>query len=101
MRTFRDRFDIPVSDEDLGSIPFYRPQADSPEVKYMLERRPALGGFVPERRTQKHIVLPPQKDYFADFWTPVERDVSTTMVFVQILRTLLKHPELGKQVVPI
>jgi len=101
MRTFRDRFDIPVSDEDLGSIPFYRPPADSPEVKYMLERRRALGGFVPERRTQKHIVLPPQKDYFADFWTPVERDVSTTMVFVQILRTLLKHPELGKQVVPI
>ncbi|HEV8240353.1 MAG TPA: pyruvate dehydrogenase (acetyl-transferring), homodimeric type [Thermoanaerobaculia bacterium] len=101
MRQFRDRFEIPVSDNDLGSIPFYRPPADSPEAQYLRERREKLGGFLPERRTQVHVVPTPERDHFAEFFTAVDRDVSTTMVFVQILRALLKHPELGKKIVPI
>jgi pyruvate dehydrogenase E1 component len=101
MRQFRDRFDIPVSDADLGKIPFYRPDERSEEIQYLLERRRALGGFVPERRTQVHVVPAPPSDYFQEFYEAVDRDVSTTMVFVQMLRALLKHPEIGKNVVPI
>jgi pyruvate dehydrogenase E1 component len=101
MRQFRDRFEIPVSDKDLASIPFYRPPADSPEIQYLRERRQTLGGFLPERRTQVHVVPTPERDHFQEFFTAVDRDVSTTMVFVQILRALLKHPELGKKIVPI
>ncbi len=101
MKQFRDRFEIPVSDKDLASIPFYRPPADSPEGRYLRERRAALGGYLPERRTHVHVVETPEKDYFAEFHAAVDRDVSTTMVFVQILRALLKHKELGKKIVPI
>ena len=101
MKQFRDRFEIPVSDKDLASIPFYRPPADSPEGRYLRERRAALGGYLPERRTQVYVVEPPEKDYFAEFHAAVDRDVSTTMVFVQILRALLKHKELGDKIVPI
>jgi pyruvate dehydrogenase E1 component len=90
-----------VSDKDLGSIPFYRPPADSPEMQYLRERRKTLGGFLPERRTQVHVVAPPERDVFQEFFAAVDRDVSTTMVFVQILRALLKHPDLGKKIVPI
>src|SRR6185503_17532846 len=66
MKQFRDRFEIPVSDKDLASIPFYRPPADSPEGRYLRERRAALGGYLPERRTQVNVVEPPEKDYFAE-----------------------------------
>src|ERR1041384_5134903 len=73
----------------------------SPEAQYLRERREKLGGFLPERRTQVHVVPTPERDVFQEFFAAVDRDVSTTMVFVQILRALLKHPELGKKIVPI
>jgi pyruvate dehydrogenase E1 component len=101
MRHFRDRFDIPVADEDIARMPFYRPAEDSPEIQYLKERRHALGGYVPARRTQVSVLPLPSVDYFDEFFTAVPRDVSTTMVFVQILRKLLKHPEIGDRIVPI
>jgi pyruvate dehydrogenase E1 component len=82
-------------------MPFYRPAEGSPEIQYLMERRRALGGFVPSRKTRIAVVPPPGDDYFAEFTVAVDREVSTTMVFVQILRKLLRHPELGQRVVPI
>jgi pyruvate dehydrogenase E1 component len=101
LKLFRDRFEIPVSDREIAKMPFYRPAEDSQEVQYLLERRRALGGFLPARKTRVAVVPPPGDDYFSEFYAAVDREVSTTMVFVQILRKLLRHPELGPRVVPI
>jgi len=101
LRAFRDRFDIPVSDAELGEAPFYRPAEDSAEMRYLLERRSALGGFVPARRAFSGSLATPQGEFFAEFHSGVDREVSTTMAFVQILRQLLRHPEIGPRVVPI
>jgi pyruvate dehydrogenase E1 component len=101
LKLFRDRFEIPVSDRELASMPFYRPPEESEEITYLKERRQALGGFVPSRQTLQEALAVPERDWFAEFHAAVDRDVSTTMVFVQMLRKLLKHGELGEQVVPI
>ncbi|HVS02529.1 MAG TPA: pyruvate dehydrogenase (acetyl-transferring), homodimeric type, partial [Thermoanaerobaculia bacterium] len=101
MRSFRDRFEIPISDEELPQMPFYRPPEESEEIQYLEERRHALGGYVPSRRVSVEVLPMPAADYFAEFFQEVDRDVSTTMVFVQMLRKLLKHPNLGERVVPI
>jgi len=101
LRAFRDRFDIPVSDADIAEAPFYRPDDKSPEIEYLLERRRALGGFVPSRKVFTGGLPTPEADYFAEFHAGVEREVSTTMAFVQMLRQVLKHPEVGERVVPI
>jgi pyruvate dehydrogenase E1 component len=101
LRAFRDRFDIPVSDAEIAETPFYRPADDSAEIRYLLERRRALGGFVPARRAFSGSLPAPERDFFAEFHTGSEREVSTTMAFVQILRQLLRHPEIGARVVPI
>ncbi|MBZ0102895.1 MAG: pyruvate dehydrogenase (acetyl-transferring), homodimeric type [Thermoanaerobaculia bacterium] len=101
LRAFRDRFDIPVSDAEIAGAPFYRPADDSPEVRYLLERRRALGGFVPARRSFVGGLEVPGRDFFAEFRAGVDREVSTTMAFVQMLRQLMRHPELGPRVVPI
>ncbi len=101
LRHFRDRFEIPLTDAQLQSIPFYRPAEDSEEIQYLQERRRALGGHVPSRRTLVQVMPVPKDDYFGEFYAAVDREVSTTMVFVQVLRKLLKHPEIGKRIVPI
>jgi pyruvate dehydrogenase E1 component len=101
MRHFRDRFDIPIPDADIGSAPFYRPDDSSEEIQYLQQRRHELGGYVPARRVQVQVLETPTREFFQEFYTPVEREVSTTMVFVQMLRSLLKDPELGPRVVPI
>ncbi|HET9767659.1 MAG TPA: pyruvate dehydrogenase (acetyl-transferring), homodimeric type, partial [Thermoanaerobaculia bacterium] len=101
LRHFRDRFEIPLTDAQLQSIPFYRPAEDSEEIQYLQERRRALGGHVPSRRTLVQVMPVPKDDYFGEFYSAVDREVSTTMVFVQVLRKLLKHPEIGKRIVPI
>jgi pyruvate dehydrogenase E1 component len=94
LREFRDRFALPLSDEDVAQLRFYRPGADSPEMKYLLSRREHLGGFLPTRSTKASpIAIPPL--------TTSERNQSTTMVFVQLLSQLLKDPALGPRVVPI
>ncbi len=101
VREFRDRFEIPIADDRLEELPLYRPADDSEEIQYLLERRRALGGFVPSRRARVAPLATPARADFAEFHGGVNREVSTTMVFVQILRHLLKLPELGKKIVPI
>ncbi len=101
LRAFRDRFDIPVSDAELGEAPFYRPPEESEEIRYLLERRQALGGFVPARRSFVGSLPTPERAFFGEFLAGIDREVSTTMAFVQMLRALLKHRELGPRIVPI
>jgi len=101
VRAFRDRFEIPIPDGKLEELPFYRPEEGSEELEYLLERRAALGGPMPARRVQVQALATPEPQAFAEFHGGVEREVSTTMAFVQILRMLLKDAEIGKRIVPI
>ena len=102
LREFRSRFGIPIKDEEIAETPFYRPPPDSEETKYLLERRRALGGFLPERNlTAKPITIPTLKD-LAEFTKGSGRfEFSTTMTFVRLLSVLLRNKEIGKRIVPI
>jgi pyruvate dehydrogenase E1 component len=102
LKVFRTRFNIPISDKDVANTPFYKPDPDSEEMKYLHERRKALGGYVPTRQeTSKPITTPPQ-ELFEEFNKGTEgREVSTTMAYVRILTKLLKDQEVGKLIVPI
>ncbi|SCK11849.1 pyruvate dehydrogenase (acetyl-transferring), homodimeric type [Vogesella sp. LIG4] len=102
LRKFRDRFAIPVSDEDLEKVPYYKPAEDSPEMKYMRERRAALGGYLPARKPVKAPLAVPGLHVFdSQFSDSGEREFSTTMAFVRQLGILLKDKNIGKQIVPI
>ncbi len=102
LRLFRTRFAVPVKEEDCVEVPFYRPPDDSPEIRYMQERREALGGFVPTRDTRSGKLEASREELFDEFLHGSEnREVSTTMAFVGMLRKMLKDPEIGKLVVPI
>ena len=102
LKIFRSRFGIPVADEDLAKAPFYRPADDSPEVKYLQERRQALGGYMPARKTRAEALPAPKDEIFEEFYKGTEgRKASSTMVFVRLLGKLLRDPELGKYIVPI
>lgn len=99
---FRSRFGIPISDDEVGKAPFYRPPEDSPEMKYLHERRKALGGYVPQRPKTMVSIKAPEESIFEEFFKGTEgREASTTMVAVRILTKLLKDKELGKIIVPI
>jgi pyruvate dehydrogenase E1 component len=102
LKAFRDRFNIPISDEAIADAPFYKPDEDSPEIKYLHERREALGGFLPTRRQRAEPLQVPTLDAFAaQTKGSGEREISTTMVFVRILTTLVKDRNVGRYVVPI
>jgi pyruvate dehydrogenase E1 component len=104
LRAFRDVLHLPIADTDLADDPpYYHPGMDSPEVEYLIERRRALGGTLPLRRTQASAPALPPPELFAEFaeGTPAGREVSTTMAYVQLLRKLVRHPELGPRIVPI
>lgn len=102
LKTFRDRFDVPIKDEDIGQFPFFRPAKDSPEVSYLTEHRAALGGPLPARRVKAPALPPPDPEALAEFSLGTgEREVSTTMVFVRILGKLLRDKTWGKLIVPI
>lgn len=102
LKKFRDRFDLPLTDEQVESLSFYKPAEDSPEMKYMAERRAAMGGFVPQRRRKGNELTVPQLSAFENMLGATgEREISTTMAFVRILSTLVRDKELGKYVVPI
>lgn len=102
LRTFRSRFGIPVSDEQLAGAPFYRPKQDSEELQYMLERRNQLGGFLPSRSSAADPIEMPADEHFSEFYEGSgDRDVATTMVAVQILSKLLKDKNVGELLVPI
>ena len=102
LRKFRDRFAIPISDEDLEKVPYYKPAEDSPEMQYMRERRAALGGYLPARKPVKTPLAVPGLHVFdSQFSDSGEREFSTTMAFVRQLGILLKDKNIGKQIVPI
>jgi pyruvate dehydrogenase E1 component len=102
LRAFRTRFGIPVSDEDVAKTPFYRPAEDSVEIKYMRERRQALGGFVPKRHNRSEPLKSVSHEIFEEFSKGTDgRKASTTMVFVRMLSKLLRDKDLGPLVVPI
>jgi pyruvate dehydrogenase E1 component len=104
LREFRDRFNIPIPDDKLGEVPFYRPAEDSPEIKYLKSRREALGGYLPQRRARsdENFVVPELKAFEQVLSATGEgREMSTTMAFVRILTALLRDKELGPRVVPI
>ncbi|MCH7814593.1 MAG: pyruvate dehydrogenase (acetyl-transferring), homodimeric type, partial [Planctomycetes bacterium] len=102
LRTFRDRFDIPVSDEHLADAPFYRPPITSPEYQYLTERRQKLGGYVPHRVIRATPLTAPPLSLFDEFLGGSgQREVATTMAFVRMLARLLDDPKIGKLVVPI
>ncbi|MCU7932121.1 MAG: pyruvate dehydrogenase (acetyl-transferring), homodimeric type [Candidatus Thiodiazotropha sp. (ex Codakia rugifera)] len=102
LKAFRDRFNIPISDDQIGAAPFYKPPADSPEMKYMHEHREGLGGFLPQRRTKLDPLQVPALDSFkALLEGSGEREQSTTMAFVRLLNMLVRDKKLGKQIVPI
>ena len=102
MTAFRDRFNIPVSDEEIASAPFYKPAADSPEAKYLAERRGALGGHLPSRQAEVDALeIPDLKAFDAQLKSTGEREISTTMAFVRILNTLCRDKKIGQRVVPI
>ncbi|MBM3262715.1 MAG: pyruvate dehydrogenase (acetyl-transferring), homodimeric type [candidate division Zixibacteria bacterium] len=103
LRHLRTRFRIPLSDEEIGNAPFYRPSDDSPEIQYIRERRAALGGYVPSRSVvNPGLPVPPGQEVFEEFTHGTEgREVSTTMVFVRMLSKLLRDPQVGRLIVPI
>ncbi len=102
LRAFRDRFALTLSDDDLEHVRFFKPAADSPEMKYLHARRQALGGYLPVRTSAAPKLARPA---LAAFGRVLEgssgREQSTTMVFVQLLSQLLKDPEIGRRIVPI
>ncbi|MSR83386.1 MAG: pyruvate dehydrogenase (acetyl-transferring), homodimeric type [Candidatus Latescibacteria bacterium] len=100
LRQIRTRFGIPLSDAEVEALSFYRPPEDSPEIGYLLERRQALGGFVPRRTPPRAQAPAPREDLFDEFLQE-SREVSTTMVFVRILAKLLRDERLGRLIVPI
>lgn len=102
METFRRRFEIPIPDEAVHTISFYRPPEDSPEIRYLQERRRALGGYLPERKVRATVITAPPLELFQDSIGGSQgRAVSTTMAFVAVLRNLLKDKSIGKYIVPI
>ncbi len=101
-RTFRDRFNLPLTDEQVRAAAFYKPPDDSPEIKYLRERRRALGGVLPSRIVQCPPLPAPGDTLVEPFIKGSEgRAASTTMVFVDILKRLLQDKELSKYIVPI
>ncbi len=102
LRAFRTRFGIPIADADIAKTPFYRPAEDSIEVKYMRERRKALGGYVPSRKVRTEPLTSVSTEPFEEFYKGTDgRKASTTMVFVRLLSKLLRDKEIGKLIVPI
>ncbi|WP_107878987.1 pyruvate dehydrogenase (acetyl-transferring), homodimeric type [Neisseria animaloris] len=104
LKKFRTRFGIPVSDEQIesGDLPYYRFPEDSEEMKYLRERRNALGGYLPQRNPNNESLPVPELSAFdAQLQTSGDREFSTTMAFVRILSTLLKDKQIGKRIVPI
>jgi pyruvate dehydrogenase E1 component len=102
LKKFRDRFELPIKDEELEGLPYYRPADDSPEMQYMHSRRTALKGYLPSRKADFDAVVAPALDAFAaQLKSTGDREISTTMSFVRILSSLVKDKQIGKQIVPI
>ena len=99
---FRNRFNLPLSDQQARELAFYRPPADAPEMRYLHARRAALGGWLPQRSPCADVLPVPDLDRYAGFALDAgDKSMSTTMAFVRMLGSLLKDPQLGPRVVPI
>ncbi|HEY2651454.1 MAG TPA: pyruvate dehydrogenase (acetyl-transferring), homodimeric type [Solirubrobacteraceae bacterium] len=99
---FRDRFELPLSDDQVRTAEYYRPPDDSPEMRYLLECREALGGSLPVRRRSAEPLPVPDLELFGSQLTGTDdREISTTMAFVRVLAALLRDKQLGRHIVPI
>ena len=102
LREFRDRFNIPVSDAEIARVPYYRPAEGSEELDYLHERRAALGGYLPQRRTSAPKLAVPDLEVFKPLLeSSGDREISTTMALVRLLTILVKDKQIGPHVVPI
>jgi len=102
IRAFRDRFDVPIPDDKLEEVPFYRPPEDSPEMQYLRSRVEAMGGSLPARKRKiESLEVPPLSAFEAQLKSSEDREFSTTMAFVRILNTIIRDKKIGKRVVPI
>lgn len=102
LKAFRDRFAIPIGDEELDNVPYYKPAENSPEIQYLKRVRAGLGGSIPVRRNDFDALPAPALDAFAgQLKGSGKREASTTMVFVRLLSTLVKDKDIGKRIVPI
>jgi pyruvate dehydrogenase E1 component, homodimeric type len=102
LKAFRDRFHIPISDDQITDAPFYKPPEDSLEIQYLKERRKALGGFLPKRYYTAHaLTIPPLESFELLLQGTEEREMSTTMAFVRLLTALTRDKAIGQYVVPI
>jgi pyruvate dehydrogenase E1 component len=101
MRTFRDRFQVPIPDEAIANIPFYRPPADSAEMRYLKERMQAQGPLPVRRRKSESLAVPALSAFDSQLQSTGDREISTTMAFVRILNTITRDATIGSRVVPI
>jgi pyruvate dehydrogenase E1 component len=102
LRVFRDRFAVNLADDQIATLPFLKPAEDSPEMRYLRQRREALGGYLPARRPKSQpLEVPPLSAFDSQLKGTGERENSTTMGFVRVLNTLLRDKAIGKRVVPI
>ena len=99
---FRNRFNLPLSDEQAKELAFFKPKDDSPEMQYLHARRQQLGGYLPKRETACDTIAVPALSSYANFATLADgKEMSTTMAFVRLLGNLMKDPQLGSRIVPI
>ncbi|MGR8921238.1 MAG: pyruvate dehydrogenase (acetyl-transferring), homodimeric type, partial [Gammaproteobacteria bacterium] len=102
VKAFRDRFNVPIPDDRLDELPYYKPAEDSPEMQYLRERTAAMGGFVPQRRPRAEpLTIPDISIFDSILGGSGERELSTTMAFVRLLNALVRDKSVGPRVVPI
>jgi len=102
IKSFRDKFNIPVSDSEIEKLPYVRPPEDSPEIQYLKKTREGLGGFIPRRRTTSEVLKMPDNKIFEKLYeSSGDRKISTTMAIVRIITELLKDSGVGERIVPI
>lgn len=103
LKVFRTRFDLPISDDAIKDLPFYKPAKNSPEMQYIKQHREALGGFLPARRAtaEENLAIPPLSAFEPLLKSTDDREISTTMAFVRLLGILMKDKSIGSRVVPI
>ncbi|HEY3523593.1 MAG TPA: pyruvate dehydrogenase (acetyl-transferring), homodimeric type [Candidatus Limnocylindrales bacterium] len=101
LKVFRDRLELPIPDARLKDAPYYHPGPDSEEVRYLMERRKALGGSLPKRVVRSEPLPAPRPEVDAEFPSGSNTPVSTTMVFTRLLRNLIRDPQIGPRIVPI
>ncbi|MDQ3881192.1 MAG: pyruvate dehydrogenase (acetyl-transferring), homodimeric type [Chloroflexota bacterium] len=101
LKVFRDRLELPIPDDRVSEAPYYHPGPDSKEVRYLLERRRALGGSVPCRVVRAAPLAPPEPAVFDELFRGSDRPASTTMAFGRLVRNLVRDPSVGRRIVPI